>query len=299
MMGLDDRMLSHPKWKRAVALAGSEVVHLWLGLKAYCSQQLTNGHIPTDMVKHVDGPLRDRARTNSLAALQAVGLAHDAKGREACPKCQSAPPQESGIWLHDYLQHSESRDRALQRREHNRARQQKLRSTSQRDNTCDSSVTTRHQAKPIPIQSKPDLPPTPLDGGIAAADLFVNRQEISCPKDLGLAPDQVGMLETSGITREFIASATKAFVGAELADTSKRMTLVRWRKCLSKAVCSAWSQRKPPGLVRHEQTRQEAREGAQAPRYKTFRPADDSPALPPTEASQAVAEALRAMGGKR
>lgn len=91
---VDDRFLDHPKVVRAVRLAGSPAVHLWLGLMAFCKQRLTDGVIPADMVDAVAGP-SPRWRPRALDALVTVGLIE----REA-----------SDYRVHDYLALNESRE---------------------------------------------------------------------------------------------------------------------------------------------------------------------------------------------
>ncbi len=98
---LDDRILEHPKFVRAVRLGGSEAIHLWLGLRAYCAQFLSDGLVPTDMLPEVRGPLNERKREAALSALVDVGLL------ERC---------DVGVRLHDYLDWSSSRDEVLTRR---------------------------------------------------------------------------------------------------------------------------------------------------------------------------------------
>lgn len=91
---LDDRILEHPKFIRAVNLAGSEAVHLWLGLRAYCGQNLTDGFIPRDMIDECRGPKDRRKRAAALAALHTVGLLEEAEG---------------GVQMHNFLKWSKSR----------------------------------------------------------------------------------------------------------------------------------------------------------------------------------------------
>lgn len=91
---VDDRFLDHPKVVRAVRLAGSPAVHLWLGLMSFCKQHLTDGVIPADMVDAVAGPA-PRWRGRALDALVEVGLI------ERDP---------SALRVHDYLVLNESRE---------------------------------------------------------------------------------------------------------------------------------------------------------------------------------------------
>jgi hypothetical protein len=111
---LDDGILDHPKFIRAVKLAGSETIHLWLGLRSYCGKLLTDGFVPEDMLDEVRGPRDPKKRIAALSALKAVGLIDDAKG--------------GGVRMHNYLKWSKSKKQVLEQREAARKRQTKFRS---------------------------------------------------------------------------------------------------------------------------------------------------------------------------
>lgn len=75
---------------------------------------------------------------------------------------------------------------------------------------------------------------------------------VPCPADLDLTDAQAGSLELApGIERWAQRVMRGEFVAAELGDAAKRMTLAQWRKCLSKAMCSRWSdpRRRPKPAV--------------------------------------------------
>jgi hypothetical protein len=109
---LDDGILDHPKFIRAVKLGGSEAVHLWLGIRAYCGKLLTDGFVPEDMIDEVRGPKDPKRRALALEALRAAGLLDLAEG---------------GFQMHDYLDWSKSRDKVLAARKQARDRQAKSR----------------------------------------------------------------------------------------------------------------------------------------------------------------------------
>jgi len=109
---LDDGILDHPKFIRAAKLGGSEAIHLWLGLRAYCGKHLTDGAIPKDMLDEVRGPANPKKRAAALAALVTVGLLHEA---------------DDQMLMHDYLDWSSSRDEVLKAREAARLRKAKSR----------------------------------------------------------------------------------------------------------------------------------------------------------------------------
>jgi hypothetical protein len=122
---LDDRILEHPKFIRLVKMAGSEGVHLWLGIKSYCGLNLTDGKVPADMLDEVRGPANPKRRRDALEALLKVGLLEHIEG---------------GVEMHDYLDWSSSREQVLDRREKARERKAKSRDPSRRDSPRDSAV---------------------------------------------------------------------------------------------------------------------------------------------------------------
>ncbi len=170
---LDDRILEHPKFIRAVKLAGSDAIHLWLGFRAYCGQNLTNGRVPADMLDEVRGPKDPKRRKASLDALLAVGLLDPLAGGD--------------VQMHNFLKWSSSRDAVLERREKARARKQRSRepgagshAVTDAEPSEDSKrpavgshggVNAQSQtpagASPLPLPSTPSPPP---DRKVAMAD---------------------------------------------------------------------------------------------------------------------------------
>lgn len=119
---LDDGILDHPKFVRAVAKGGGDVVHLWLGLRAYCSKNLSNGLIPSDMIDDVRGPRDPEKRATALAVLREVKLLDE---------------HADGVAMHNYLKWSSSRREVLDRRKKARERKARSREESQRDGQRD------------------------------------------------------------------------------------------------------------------------------------------------------------------
>lgn len=79
---------------------------------------------------------------------------------------------------------------------------------------------------------------------VAAAN---QSQKVRCPADLRLTDDQRGALETCLIPGWAIDELTSQYVSAELADETKTMPIVAWRKCLAKSISSCWNdQRRRP-----------------------------------------------------
>jgi hypothetical protein len=145
-INLDDGILEHPKFIRAVSLGGSEALHLWLGLRAYCAKHLTDGFVPADMLNEVRGP-KGRDRLRALEVLLQVGLLH----RES---------PDSAVEMHDYLDWAPSRDDVLSKRANARERQAKSRGMSQRD-SARSHDEPAEQSQPPNPKPKPKPNPKP------------------------------------------------------------------------------------------------------------------------------------------
>jgi len=179
---VDDGILDHPKFIRAVKLGGSEAVHLWLGIKAYCNKQLTDGFIPTDMLDEVRGPKDPKKRAIALEALRTAKLLDDAEG---------------GLQMHDYLEISRSRKAVLEGRRKNAERQSRLRGNYSPSNVSSNGVTDSVTTKPVaslvnepsPLLTSPDPDPNPNQGEsthASAQDSWDgSERETMCPLDLG------------------------------------------------------------------------------------------------------------------
>jgi hypothetical protein len=149
---LDDGILDHPKFIRAIKQGGSEVVHLWLGLRSYCGKLLTDGEIPVDMLDEIRGPTSKKRCVIALKALIDANLIEE--------------KSDGSLVMHDYLQWSSSRQEVLQRRESSRLRQQRNRHTdgdvrtlSRRDSQETSALVTLPRARlpsdPLPHHTDP------------------------------------------------------------------------------------------------------------------------------------------------
>lgn len=147
---LDDRILEHPKFLRAAKLGGSEAIHMWLGLRAYCGQMLTDGAIPSDMIDEVKGPKHPVKRSSALSTLVEVGL---------------VDRTDKGLQLHDYLDWSASREQVLSRRDAANKRKRRERvmdagvsEVSRRDGDATDTSVTNPRARvssPLPLHSSP------------------------------------------------------------------------------------------------------------------------------------------------
>ena len=163
-MDLDDGLLDHPKFIRAVKRGGSETVHLWLGLRQYVAQQLSDGFVPDDMLDEVRGP-EGKRRWAALTVLLDVGLLERVAG---------------GVRLHDFLQWSKSRDQILKQREANRLGQEKSRMRNAVTDAARAPLVT----DPSPLHT------TPHQAGEGAGA----RDPTICPLDLTSKAESLGII---------------------------------------------------------------------------------------------------------
>ena len=239
-MKLDDAILDHPKFIRAARNGGSEAIHLWLGLRAWCAQSLSDGFVPGDMVDEVRGPKRGREK--ALATLVQVGLVKEMEG---------------GWQLHDYLDWSDSREEVLDARRKAAARQKAAREkraaesrdhvpkTSRRDSRCDADDASlrdgevtgplvtgppRARTETDTETTPPPLPPNPRGGGGG------DGGKVRCPRDLSLAQGQVAQAELQGISAEAVAALTAKFRGSWCDREGELRTRDQWRAGLNTAV---------------------------------------------------------------
>lgn len=147
---IDDNMLDHPKWRRALREGGDGVLAVWVRLMSWCSRNLTDGVVPFDMVRTV-ASVRCEARSRVLRALADSGLT-------------SRSPSGDMI-MTDYLERNLSRQEVLTERSR--------RSESQRNRRITDRVTGLHETSDpernsVPSQSHP-IPSHPQESGRAEA----------------------------------------------------------------------------------------------------------------------------------
>lgn len=95
---LHDGMTNHPK----LAVVGGDAGWLHVCAMSYCSQNLTDGHLPGAVLPR----LSDRKKPAALAqVLVSVGMWHTS-GHD-CQRCPLVAP--SDYYVHDYLEHQRSR----------------------------------------------------------------------------------------------------------------------------------------------------------------------------------------------
>lgn len=244
-MDLDDKLLDHPKFIRAVKRGGSEVVHLWLGLRQYVAQQLTDGFIPDDMVDEVRGP-HGRKREQALAVLREVGLVDAAEG---------------GVQLHDFLQWSKSRDQILKQREANRLRQAKSRDRNAVTDTVTNADVTPSVTLPSPLLSTPHH--TKPDESVRVAP---------CPLDLTSKAEALGIIsefaEKYRAEPEQIRKSADEFVSYWTIGGGMGRNEANWPKKLRehlRRTCEKPGGLEPPGAIEHAQKRRNSRGKGGAP----------------------------------
>lgn len=305
MMGLDDRILEHPKFIRLVCECGSDGLFLWLALRAHCGQHLTDGRVPKDIVPELRGPKSKRVRENCLAAMLRVRLLHDL-GDE---------------WeMHDYLDWADSREKVLEKRKKWRERQG-LSRASKRDSTMDSSEESRRDtletlqglseesrrssssASSSASSERLSNLPTPsqdLSGHPAREAPQPGGGKVRCPIDLTLTEDQLGALEMNqGCKRQDALRLCQHFAGKWQGD--EIMAIETWRRRLWTAVGTAWGNQgerlrllPPPGAAEHAERQSEERRRPETRTARKRVPSD----LKPTEMAKLAEQALASIGGK-
>jgi len=99
---VDDKLHSSIKWRMASRSARA----LWVTSLSWCMDQLTDGFVPKEMLKHLDG------KPAEVASLVRVGLWEEVDG---------------GWLFHDWLDYQPSREQVLAERAAASERQRKAR----------------------------------------------------------------------------------------------------------------------------------------------------------------------------
>lgn len=129
MILIKEEMIGGEKWRRAVALGGSDAIVLWLALKCYCSQHPdTEGFVPDEVIAQ-GLPGAPRRTGKALDALVGCGrrLPDGKRGPGLIDHAQH------GWRLHDYLDHAASPEEIELRREKARLRKQTYRESKRRE----------------------------------------------------------------------------------------------------------------------------------------------------------------------
>jgi hypothetical protein len=119
MITVKEEFLGDDKTKRAIKAGGYEALAMWLALKRYCAEHLTDGFIPDEDIDDLpDAPPNPRKR---LQALVGCGRLQ----RDGSRGNGLVDAVENGWQLHDYLHHASSRAQEEQRREKARTRKER------------------------------------------------------------------------------------------------------------------------------------------------------------------------------
>ena len=199
---LDDGILNHPKFVLAADRGGSGAIHMWLGLRAYCGQHITDGDIPKYMLKKVSGPERPRDREHALAVLIEVGLIEE---------------HTDHYQLHDFLDHCRSREEILKARARNRERQAKSRGSHSVTDTVTARAVTHVVTVPSPLPSSPLLsPPKESEEHARAPDEQStwdgSDRETACPLDIAQRAKALGIPEKLAESLKVDRSAVDALI---------------------------------------------------------------------------------------
>ncbi len=139
---MDDAMLDHPKWIRALRDGGDAALHLWLRFCAWSSRHLTDGIIPADVIDAIPGPRGAKVRARAQQALADASLIERRSNGD--------------LLLHDYLEYNPSRAEVMAERGR--------KAQNQRDRRLRGSVTgdsVEHEAGESPVSHRVPSPPLP------------------------------------------------------------------------------------------------------------------------------------------
>lgn len=194
---IDDGMLDHPKWKRAIRTGGDAALHLWLALGTWCSRHLTDGKVPADMLGEIPGPRGKRTQERAWRALTEASLI--------------VRHIDGSVLVHDYLHYNPSRDDVLAERERWRGRKQKQR--------VPDIVPPGHSRDP---RGRHDVPsrPLPVPGlslyAGAAPELTDPGTHIRIPAAWVVTEELYSEATMAGVTRAGLDEAVKYWRGRKL-----------------------------------------------------------------------------------
>jgi hypothetical protein len=121
VIAFKEEFVGCPKWVRAIKLAGSDAIVMWLALKLYAATHPTNGFIPDEEIGTLRGAPRNPRK--ALKALVDCG-ALNVEGNRGAGLVDQAP---HGWLMHDYTEHANSSEHELLRREKARDRKRQQR----------------------------------------------------------------------------------------------------------------------------------------------------------------------------
>ncbi len=127
MIQIKEEFVGCKKWHRAIELGGAEAIQLWLAMKRYAAEHLTDGFVADSDIETLPGAPR-KAR-KALKALVECGKTE----RDGTRGHGLVDVVENGWELHDYLDHANSSDEEELRREKAREKKRKQREAKRRE----------------------------------------------------------------------------------------------------------------------------------------------------------------------
>jgi hypothetical protein len=150
---LEDNMLDHPKWRRAIREGGDDVLATWFRIVSWCSRNLTDGRVPADVVAEV-AEVRSVDRSKTLRALADADLIRFSRGAD---NDLTTPSRGADVVVTDYLERNPSREQVLSERSRKSESQRKRRHAppeAELQQTSDVGACSV-PSHPIPPQSHP------------------------------------------------------------------------------------------------------------------------------------------------
>lgn len=200
---LDDGMLDHPKWIRAITLGGDEVVTVWLRLLSWCSRNLTDGLIPGDMVAQVAQLKAGAKRAKALRALEEARLITRGEGEE--------------IVMVDYLERnpSASQVRADRERKIEAQRKRRLGGNEAGLHSMSEAGACSVPSHPIPIPSHSEREERAL-GNDTEPEQTETPTHIQIPEAWKVSEEFFAEAYAAGVTRNGLEEAVTYWRGRKL-----------------------------------------------------------------------------------
>jgi hypothetical protein len=273
MITIKEEFVGGVKWRKAIKLGGADVILLWLAMKRYAAETLSNGFVPDEELDALPGvPERPR---EALEALLGCGktLPDGSRGSGLID------PHPHGWQLHDYLDHANSAEQEAVRKARERERKANYRAglkTGQSHGT-DAGQTngtvrgTAHAASHVrprthtPARTNPTQPnPTDQDPTTtsnaepsganvepAAGALVVvvgDTRKISCPGDLRMTDGQRSTMITALVPEWAIEPLELSFRMNFQGKPSDLRTREVWQQCMGQWCMGRWNDpnKRPP-----------------------------------------------------
>lgn len=194
---VDDGMLDHPKWIKAIRDGGDAALHLWMRMGTWSSRHLTDGEIPAHVVESLPGPRGGKTRERAWQALADASLIHRRS--------------DGSVTLHDYLDYNPSRAKVTSERQRKTKDKQNQRDrdsvTGDRPPTVDGDRAV--PSRPVP---SPDLTLTRAAG----PELTEPPTHTRVPNNWQPTEAFYGEASMAGVTRADLDEAVRYWRGRKL-----------------------------------------------------------------------------------